>query len=157
MDIAIHSTLGHVEVIAKFEAFTRVAALKLVDALVVTLSRTRKTRLVVEVIAPAWHLRLPEHMDVWDYAFEKELFRVQMAVAVPGRVLTEDAQLSEGLARNTGLTLRIFATRAEAISWLQESDELRTRLPSAARWFETEYGYARRALASTREMPSDNG
>jgi len=151
MEIGIHSTLGHLEVVARVQTFTRVAALKLINALVHTLRGTGKEKVLVEVTAPIWQLKLSEHIDVWDYAFEKELFRVQLAIAVPGREMIEDVRLSEGLARNTGLTLRIFPARAEALVWLQTQNELRARLPNAARWFETEYGYVRRALAATRE------
>ena len=80
------------------------------------------TKVLIEVIAPKAELTVFERFQAWTRAFPV-IRRKRVAYLVTGRPVTSDATLFELVAHNRGVELRIFASRQDAIRWLDDAGQ----------------------------------
>ena len=81
-----------------------------------------RTKVLIEVIAPKAELTVFERFQAWTRAFPV-IRRKRVAYLVTGRPVTSDATLFELVAHNRGVELRIFASRQDAMRWLEAAGQ----------------------------------
>jgi hypothetical protein len=89
---------------------------------VVAAEPDERTKVLIEVIAPRAELTVFERFQAWTRAFPV-IRRKRVAYLVTGRPVTSDATLFELVAHNRGVELRIFASRQDAIRWLEAAGQ----------------------------------
>lgn len=85
---------------------------------VVAVDPEKCPRVLIEVIAPKSDLTVFERFQAWNRAFPI-IRRTRVAYLVTGRPLGTDAKFFELVAYNRGVALRFFASREDAVQWLE--------------------------------------
>lgn len=124
MKFASHSFRDTLEFAAETDVVTPGFFSQLMSRIksVVATEPDARTKVLIEVIAPKAELTVFERFQAWTRAFPV-IRRKRVAYLVTGRPVTSDATLFELVAHNRGIELRIFASRQDAMRWLDAAGQ----------------------------------
>lgn len=121
---ASRSRGDYLEAVAETDVVSAGCFRQLMDKIADVMAAEPKTfsKALLEVIAPKSEITVFERFHTWNRVFPV-IQRTRVAFLVTGRPLGADAKFFELVAYNRGVALKFFATREEAIKWLNVSAE----------------------------------